>query len=128
MRDDGSRGGGRDDVRVIRSRSRIQGDLEEQGVGQDFSEPVAQLLETATRGFSAARYDAVLMGVAAAYAVYQHESDGLETARRDVAEIQGLMRGFADELRKVEESLRIVSAFVLRMHSKASQDPSGFVH
>jgi hypothetical protein len=115
-------------VGAVRSRDRIRRDLEEHGVGSDFSEPVAQLLEPATRNFSASEYDAVLMGVAAAYAVYEHDSESVETARRDVDEIQGLMRGFASELRKVEESLRIVSAFVLRMHAKAVKEPSGLVH
>jgi hypothetical protein len=45
-----------------------------------------------------------------------------------VVEIQRLMLGFSDELRKLEEGLRILSAFALRMRTRAGLDADGVLH
>ena len=107
-----------------RRRDRICSDLEAKGIHPDFSAAVAEKLEptSAARGTSA--YAAALDGVAAAYAVVSGEIEALATTSRDVDEIQRLMKGFAGELRKLEEGLQIVSAYVGRMHDKATGDKS----
>ncbi len=63
-----------------------------------------------------------------AYEVYREDCEALAHSSRDIDEIQRLMQGFAGELRKLEEGLRIVSAYVLRMHSKASRERRGLLH
>ena len=42
--------------------------------------------------------------------------------------VERLMQGFAGELLKLEEGLRIISAYVLRMHNRASRDGGGILH
>lgn len=49
-------------------------------------------------------------------------------SERDVEEIQRLMRGFAGELRKLEEGLRILNAYVTRMRSRADTDGPHTLH
>ncbi len=121
-------GGGRAALRGLRRRSRIRADLEGKGVGSAFSEPVAERLEEVALDLSSSEYAAALEGVAAAYDVYREDCEALAHSSRDIDEIQRLMQGFAGELRKLEEGLRIVSAYVLRMHSKASRERRGLVH
>ncbi len=121
-------GGGRAALRGLRRRSRIRADLEGKGVGSAFSEPVAERLEEVAFDLSSSEYAAALEGVAAAYDVYREDCEALAHSSRDIDEIQRLMQGFAGELRKLEEGLRIVSAYVLRMHSKASRERRGLVH
>ena len=67
-------------------------------------------------------------GVVAAHHVYQPDpSAAAIDPARDVEEIRRLMEGFASELQKLEEGLRIVSAYVGRMQSKAGRE-RGAVH
>ncbi len=66
--------------------------------------------------------------MAAAYQVYREDCEALADSSRDIDEIQRLMQGFAGELRKLEEGLRIVSAYVLRMHNKACGERGRVLH
>jgi hypothetical protein len=111
--------------RTSRHRDRIRSDLEGKGIHPDFSAGVAEKLEPMSAEFGTPAYVAALEGVAAAYAVVQSDREALATHGRDVDEIQRLMKGFAGELRKLEEGLRIVSAYVGRMHDKAIGEKSG---
>lgn len=112
----------------LRRRGRIRADLESRGVSSSYSDPVAERLEEVALDFSSSEYSAALEGVAAAYDVYREDCEALAHSSRDIDEIQRLMQGFAGELRKLEEGLRIVSAYVLRMHSKASRERRGLLH
>lgn len=102
-------------------------ELEARGVAPGFAEPVAEHL-AAGDVMSGPQREAVLEGVVIAYAAHQLDYEALEESSRNIDEIQRLMRGFAGELRKLEEGLRIVSAYVLRMHDKASGEISKRVH
>ena len=113
---------------AVRLRSRIRADLESRGVDSGYSDPVAERLEEIALGLSSSEYAAALEGVAVAYDVYREDCEALAHSSRDIDEIQRLMQGFAGELRKLEEGLRIVSAYVLRMHSKASRERRGLLH
>jgi hypothetical protein len=97
-------------------------------VSAGFSAPVAERLARRGGRLEGAQYDAALDAVAAAYDVYRNDCEALEQGARNIDEIQSLMQGFAGELRKLEEGLRIVSAYVLRMHSKATKDSGTLLH
>jgi hypothetical protein len=114
--------------REVELRSRIRADLESLGVSRAFSSPVAERL-VATRPVPGSEvYLAALHGAATAYGVYREDCVALEDSSRDIDEIQRLMHGFAGELRKLEEGLRIVNAYVLRMHDRATRDRGGTLH
>jgi hypothetical protein len=107
-----------------RRRSRICADLESKGVAPEFSQPVADRLADIAPDFSSGEYEAVLDGVAAAYGVHQRDFDTVG----DVIEIQRLMDGFTGELRKLEEGLQILSAYVHRMRTRATRGNAATLH
>ena len=100
----------------------IARELERRGVPRDVSGPVAKRLASCCTNLDPRSYAAVLDGAAAAWAAQHVDRTALERSARTVDEIQLLMAGFASELRKLEEGLRVVYAYVLRMHDKASPD------
>lgn len=107
---------------------RICADLESRGVSPEFSQPVAERLAPTLSRLSPEQYAEVLDGVAVAYGVRSEDRDALSSGAREIEEIQRLMRGFASELRKLEEGLRILSAYAVRMRSQATRDGGGTLH
>ena len=107
--------------------TRLVEDLEARGVALEFALPVAEHLAAGDE-LRGRRREAVLEGVSAAFSAHALDYAELEQSARNIEEIQRLMGGFAGELRKLEEGLRIVSAYVLRMHDKASSDLSKRMH
>jgi hypothetical protein len=128
--------GGKWDSRYVRRsmprgasrRSRIRADLESRGVAPEFSQPVALRLESIASDLSPDEYAAVLNGVATAYGVHREDREGPRESASDVDEIQRLMQDFASELRKLEEGLQILSAYLCRMRNRAVREPSHTVH
>jgi len=106
----------------------IRRDLESLGVSSGFSGPVAERISSLAGDLDAETYSAVLDGVAVAFDAHRGDCQEIEDRARDLDEIQRLMQGFAGELRKLEEGLRIVSAYVLRMHSKATGERGRLLH
>jgi hypothetical protein len=107
--------------------SKLVDDLEERGVAPSFATSVAVHLAEGEE-LRGRRREAVLEGVTAAYTAHRLDCEALEQRARTIDEIQRLMGGFAGELRKLEEGLRVVSAYVLRMHDKASREVSKRLH
>jgi hypothetical protein len=105
-------------------RRRIRADLEGKGVATEFSQPVADRLAAIVRDRSPAEYEAILDGVAAAYGVHRRDFD----VARDVKELQRLMDGFTGELRKLEEGLQLLSAYLQRMRSRATRGHAATFH
>ena len=110
------------------TRRRIRADLETRGVARELSQPMATRLAPLLKAVSSRAYGAALDAAAAAVAVTRVDGDLERDRAGDVAEIQRLMLGFTDELRKLEEGLRILSAFVLRMRTRAGLDGDGVLH
>lgn len=110
------------------TRRRISTDLEDRGVAPELSQPMAARLAPLLNAVSTRAYGAALDAAAAAVDVARVDVDGESHLASDVAEIQRLMLGFGDELRKLEEGLRILSAFALRMRTRAGLDGDGVLH
>ena len=100
----------------------IARELEHRGVPRDVSGPVAKRLASCCMNLDPRSYAAALDGAAAAWAAQHVDRAALERSARNIHEIQLLMEGFARELRQLEEGLRVVSAYVLRMHDKANSE------
>jgi hypothetical protein len=128
MHDDGGRGDERPFGTGPRPRQRIRADLERRGVSEALADPLADRLEEFARQLTASEYHAALLATTATCEVMQQGASDLESRCRDVREIQHLMQGFAGELRKLEEGLGIVSAYLVRLRSTADGDPGGHVH
>jgi hypothetical protein len=112
------------------TRRRIRVDLERRGVARELTQPMAARLAPLVKALPSRAYGAALDAAAVALSVprLDGEAAGASDRAADVAEIQRLMLGFTDELRKLEEGLRILSAFVLRMRTRAGLDGDGVLH
>ncbi|MDJ0868938.1 MAG: hypothetical protein QNK03_22710 [Myxococcota bacterium] len=107
---------------------RVQRDLESLGVSAAFSAPVAARIAGLRPELGEDTYSAVLDGVTVAFDAHRSHCDSLAGRVQDIDEIERLMKGFAGELRKLEEGLRIVSAYVTRMHTKAGTERERLLH
>ena len=103
----------------------IREDLERRGVSSEFSGSVSARLAAIAEDLSAAEYAAVLEGVAAAYGVHRQRES--QTAREESKEIHRLVQDFAVELKKLDEGLRILSAYLVRMRERSRGRSSGLV-
>ena len=103
----------------------IREDLERRGVSSEFSGPVSARLAEIAGDLSATEYAAVLEGVATAYAV--HRQCESQNARAEAREIHRLVQDFAVELKKLDEGLRILSAYLVRMRERSRSRNSGLV-
>ena len=112
----------------VATRRRIRADLEQRGVEEKLSLSMAARLAPLLNAASSRTYGAALEAAVAAACVAQEGEGPAPNRAADVAEIQRLMLGFTDELRKLEEGLRILSAFVLRMRTRAGLDGDGVLH
>ena len=112
---------------------RIRADLERRGVARDFSSSITERLVPFYDELTPEAYEAVLSGVAMAYGVHRRgleaaEAEGRRSAERgDAEEIERLMKGFAAELRKLDEALETLAAYVSRLRGKTS-DPDRTLH
>ena len=106
--------------------ARIRVDLENRGLDPDFSMAFAQRLEALSKGLSPEAYEAALDAVALACDVASTRRDARRP--REANELQRLMSGFVGELRKLEEALRILDAYVTRMRSQAESADGQTLH
>ncbi len=127
-RADARSGEGAGDEVPLRSREQIRLDLERRGVAPEFSRPVAERLAPVVSDLHEAGYRAVLQAVAASHGVHQDDLRALGHRSADIEQIQRLMRGFAGELRKLEEAIRILNAYVTRMRTRAMRERPRTLH
>lgn len=64
-------------------------------------------------------YEGLLTGVATAYAVQKDGGGSPPKTHRDLAEMQQLMSDFGSELKKLDEALEVLSAYLVRMKTQA---------
>ncbi|MBT38322.1 MAG: hypothetical protein CL938_07240 [Deltaproteobacteria bacterium] len=100
----------------------IARELEKRGVPRDASLPLAERLARYCRNFDRHRLAAALDGAAAAWAVQYGDAGASTRSTRGVREIERLMQGFAEEMRKLEEGLHVVSAYLIRMQNAARSE------
>lgn len=105
-----------------RDRARIESDLEELGVGAPLREALGRRLAEVARDLPDDAYRAALAGVAAAYDVHRIGDESYQRTVRDYQEIQRLLTAFSGEMKKLDEALRVLSAYVQRMRSR-TQSP-----
>jgi hypothetical protein len=104
----------------------LRADLARRGIAGAFSGPVAARLATRVEGLTEAQYRALLDGVAAAYGVHREEERVPQPAP---AEMQRLIQDFAVELQKLDEGLRLLSTYLLRIRDRTSGgEPPQLVH
>jgi hypothetical protein len=109
-------------------RNRIRSDLERLGMAPRVSEKLAERLEPRAARLSPEEYSVVLGSVAAAYGVNPEEVDALGIAPEDVADVERLTQGIREEVQKLDEGLRMLSAYVARLRKRAASSDSETLH
>lgn len=103
---------------------RLRRDLEARGLAAALAGPVATRIAPRAAELSGDAYTAFLDGVAAASGG-RREDPGAEAG---AAEIQRLVQDFAIELKKLDEGLRLLSAYLLRIRDRAGSERPRLVH
>jgi len=109
-------------------RSRIRSDLEDMGMAAPFSEAVAQRLEPRVAKLSPHEYGIVMSSIAAVYGVQCEDGDAQSIASEHIADVQRLMQGVGEEVQKLDEGLRMLSAYVSRLRERATRSSSETLH
>ena len=99
--------------------NRLCSDLEQRGVDPSVSRAVAQRIAPRAAELSSDAYPTFVDGVAAA--------EGEPRSEASAAEIQRLVQDFAIELKKLDEGLRLLSSYLLRIRDRTLQPPRGRV-
>ena len=94
---------------------RLRSDLERRGIDSSLSRTLAQRIAPRAAELSSDAYPAFIDGVAAAEGEPRNEAGA--------AEIQRLVQDFAIELKKLDEGLRLLSSYLLRIRDSTSQPP-----
>ena len=107
---------------------RVRSDLENRGIDPEFSGPVARRLVAIAPGLPASEYAAILDGVSAAYGAHRETSRPNGVNFRHENELQRLLEGLTGELRKLDEGLQMLSAYLVRVGALLSRKGSGTLH
>jgi hypothetical protein len=92
-------------------------DLERRGLPAPLASALSERLETRTAALDAAAYQVVLDATCTAWAAQRRA-----TPPDAALEIQRLVQDFAVELQKLDEGLRLLSTYLLRIRDRARSD------
>lgn len=104
--------------RAPRDRARIERDLDRLGVAADAREILCRRLEVLAPALSEEAYQAALAGALVANDLYAQSARHVERSVRDYQEIQRLLSVFSAEMKKLDEALRVLSAYVQRIRTR----------
>jgi hypothetical protein len=98
-------------------RARIERDLDRHGVCAEVRDVLTRRLEALAPTLTEDAYRAALAGALVAHDLHQQGARHVERGVRDYQEIQRLLTVFSAEMKKLDEALRVLSAYVQRMRS-----------
>lgn len=123
-----SSGDGRNRTGEAVGREALRRELEQNGVATELAERLAFDLETLSGSLTPEARLAAVKGVALASAAHRERADAFRRSQEELVEIERLMSAFASELKKVDEAVKILSAFVGRVREQTAPDPDRRVH
>jgi hypothetical protein len=112
---------------VERTVETIAADLVARGLEPPLAQRLAQAIAKRSPVLDAARYQGVVAGVALAFTAQRRELEQLRKAADDLGEMHRLLASFTDELKKLDEALETLAAYVVRMKKPQPVPPSGRV-
>lgn len=104
---------------------RLRRDLEARGLPAELASRTAERLAGLAAGLRGEDYESLLSALA-----FARGATGAAPARGadELAEVERLAEGLARELRKVDEGLRTLGAFVERLRSRTPAPPDATLH
>ncbi len=109
-------------------RAQIQHDLARLGVATEACESLARRLEALEPTLSPDAYRAALTAAALAEGMHAQERQALQRSVRELREMERLLDAFSDEMRKLDEALQTLAAYVERMRSQAPEAEPQTLH
>lgn len=111
-----------------RTLETIQSDLETRGVAKPLARRLAEAIAKRTSSLDGGRYQAVVAGIALAVTAQSREIAQLRRAADELGEVQRLLCSFTDELKKLDEALETLAAYVVRMKNPQPAAPRRVLH
>lgn len=106
----------------------LRRELERRGVAGALAQRLASDLAEAGASLTPEAQRGALTGMALASAAHQEHAQALRRSQQDLADIERMMAGFAAELKKVDEAVKILSTFVSRIREQSGPDLDRVVH
>ena len=100
----------------------IRRELEDRGVPADLADAVAERIAPHLEALDPQACAGFVSGVVTAYGVHREGFEGVQKSARDLGEMQQLMDDFGSELRKLDEALEVLAAYVVRMRTQSDAD------
>jgi hypothetical protein len=104
-------------------RARIRADLERLGVVGAACDELTRRLEALAPRLSPDSYEGALAGVALAHGLQRQTDQQIRRNVRDMREIERMLGAFSEELGKLDETIRLLAAYLERMREKTSPAP-----
>jgi len=105
----------------------IEAELVARGIEAPLARRLAEAIAKRGSVLDASRYQGVIAGIALAVAAQRRELTQLRKAADELGEMQRLLSSFTDELKKLDEALETLAAYVVRMKNPQPSPPSGRV-
>lgn len=109
-------------------RARLRRELTHRGLPERTAETLADTLAHTVSKLSDEESSAVLDSVATAHGERCESLEQIGIAAEDVADVQRLMQGFREEVQKLDEGLRVLSAYVSRLRKRGTAPVDETLH
>jgi hypothetical protein len=110
------------------ARDRFRRELEARGVDPLFVDAVLARVGVLANGAPPESYEAIMNGVEVAYRVHRNGQENLRRSLRDMNEVSLLMEDFGTELRKLDEALKTLAAYLGRMRARVGTERGRLLH
>jgi hypothetical protein len=122
------RPGGADSLDEEAFLRRIRSDLGEIGLLGDEAERIAEAILEQLRLTGPDGYEDLLAGVRFSHQARTDAAAELAQMQRELKQLERLMGGFATELRKLDEVLEVLAAYVRRMRTSVGEGTKQILH
>jgi hypothetical protein len=109
-------------------RDRLRRDLEARGVDPLFADAVLTRVALVSSEASEPSWEAIVEGVEVAYRVHRNGQESLRRSLRDLSELSRLVEDFGGELKKLDEGLKMLAAYLSRMRKQVCSEGRQILH
>lgn len=109
-------------------RDRLRRDLEARGVDPLFADAVLTRVALVSSDASEPSWEAIVEGVEVAYRVHRNGQESLRRSLRDLSELSRLVDDFGGELKKLDEGLKMLAAYLSRMRKQVCSEGRQILH
>jgi len=109
-------------------RDRLRRDLEARGVDPLFADAVLTRVALVSQDAAEPSWEAIVEGVEVAYRVHRNGQESLRRSLRDLSELSRLVEDFGGELKKLDEGLKMLAAYLDRMRKQVCSEGREILH